>query len=583
MKDPRYYDNGNSKAKDPNNIKYSPKELKEDIKNSKALEEFLDERVNFKESSKNMYIYQVATYCYFHQKKIDELIEEYKNNQMESHEREKDYAVRKHIREYAKHMIDNSQAKNTILNKVKRIKIFLKDNDVYVPNLNIDLSKYKDTKGFFTKRDLPTKEMIKIAINDANLKHKAIFAWVYTTGSARQETALLTVQRFLDGISEFCKSTTPRAMIEELDGKTECKDNMVVPIIYMEREKTVYPYYTITTPECVQIIIDYIKSNPSLLDDTEQTLFGIKSEAIGSAFKSTNLKFGWGKKGRYNYFGCHRLRHNHFTQIKDKNLANRLEGRRVKDKITQTYDHNDDPEELRKGYIEEMSKFAIFNRYDVMVNSEAYKQLQEQLDEEKRQHKEDNEKYEAELNKLRESNESLAGRVGSVEDMILSNNVNEFKEIISKHRYIKEDGSLMEIVMLMFKDDYQLDNITESMENIADELATRAYLHKQMMIKNNESFLSKKYGERYKQVTQELETLKDDFINSFGLDEFPQGWNNRIDEELRLYKQEILEEDKEIDEIEIAQIMNDIIGLEYTEELFLLNKLKKENSNNSFK
>ena len=137
--------------------------------------------------------------------------------------------------------------------------------------------------------------------------------------------------------------------------------------------------------------------------------------------------------------------------------------------------------------------------------------------------------------------------------------------------------------MLMFKDDYQLDNITESMENIADELATRAYLHKQMMIKNNESFLSKKYGERYKQVTQELETLKDDFINSFGLDEFPQGWNNRIDEELRLYKQEILEEDKEIDEIEIAQIMNDIIGLEYTEELFLLNKLKKENSNNSFK
>ena len=67
------------------------------------------------------------------------------------------------------------------------------------------------------------------------------------------------------------------------------------------------------------------------------------------------------------------------------------------------------------------------------------------------------------------------------------------------------------------------------------------------------------------------------------MDEFPQGWNNRIDEELRLYKQEILEEDKEIDEIEIAQIINDIIGLEYTEELFLLNKLKKENSNNSFK
>lgn len=583
MKDPRYYDNGNSKAKNPNKIKYSPNDLKKDIINSKALDEFLDERINFKKSSKDMYIYQVATYCYFHQKRIDDLIKEYKSNQNESIKREKDYKVRNDIKQYAKHMINNSQAKNTILNKIKRIKIFLKDNGVYIPNLNIDLTKYKDTKGFFTKRDLPTKEMIKLAINDANLKHKAIFAWVYTTGSARQETALLTVQRFLDGISEFCESNSPRAMIEELDGKTDDENNMVVPIIYMEREKTVYPYYTVTTPECVQIIIDYIKSKPSLLNNTEQTLFGIQPDAISSAFKSTNLKFGWGKKGRYNYFGCHRLRHNHFTQIKDKNLANRLEGRRVKDKITQTYDHNDDPEELRKGYIEEMSKFAIFNRYDVMVNSEAYRQLKEELEEEKRQHQNDNEKYEAEINKLRESNESLTGRVDSVEDMILSNNVNEFKEIVSNHKYIKEDGSLMKSVILMFKDEYQLGNLSESMDNIADELITRAYLHKQMTIQSKETYLSKKYNERYNQVTQEIKAIKNDFINSFGLDKFPQGWNNRIDEELRQYKQEILEEDKEISEIEIVEIMKDIVGLEYAEELILLNNLKKENSNNQFK
>ena len=583
MKDPRYYDNGNSKAKNPNKIKYSPNDLKKDIINSKALDEFLDERINFKKSSKDMYIYQVATYCYFHQKRIDDLIKEYKSNQNESIKREKDYKVRNDIKQYAKHMINNSQAKNTILNKIKRIKIFLKDNGVYIPNLNIDLTKYKDTKGFFTKRDLPTKEMIKLAINDANLKHKAIFAWVYTTGSARQETALLTVQRFLDGISEFCESNSPRAMIEELDGKTDDENNMVVPIIYMEREKTVYPYYTVTTPECVQIIIDYIKSKPSLLNNTEQTLFGIQPDAIGSAFKSTNLKFGWGKKGRYNYFGCHRLRHNHFTQIKDKNLANRLEGRRVKDKITQTYDHNDDPEELRKGYIEEMSKFAIFNRYDVMVNSEAYRQLKEELEEEKRQHQNDNEKYEAEINKLRESNESLTGRVDSVEDMILSNNVNEFKEIVSNHKYIKEDGSLMKSVILMFKDEYQLGNLSESMDNIADELITRAYLQKQMTIQSKETYLSKKYNERYNQVTQEIKAIKNDFINSFGLDKFPQGWNNRIDEELRQYKQEILEEDKEISEIEIVEIMKDIVGLEYAEELILLNNLKKENSNNPFK
>ena len=212
-----------------------------------------------------------------------------------------------------------------------------------------------------------------------------------------------------------------------------------------------------------------------------------------------------------------------------------------------------------------------------------YKQLKAELEEEKRQHQNDNEKYETQLSKLQESNESLAGRVGSVEDMILSKNVSEFNEIVSNHKYIKEDGSLMEIVMTMFKDDYQLDNHTESMENIANELVTRAYLHKKMTIKNIESDLSNKYGKRYEEVTEILETIKEDYIKSLALDDFPNGWNNKIDEELRQYKQEILENGEEVSEKEIAEIMNDIVGLDYVNELDLLNNIKKENSNNLFK
>ena len=221
--------------------------------------------------------------------------------------------------------------------------------------------------------------------------------------------------------------------------------------------------------------------------------------------------------------------------------------------------------------------------YDVMINSEAYKQLKAELEEEKRQHQNDSEKYEAKLSKLQESNKSLAGRVDSVEDMILSNNINEFKELVSKHKYIKEDGSLMENVINMFKDEYQLDNLTESMEYIADELVTRAYLHKQITIKNMKSNLSKKYGERYDEVTKELESLKDGFIKSIGLDEFPKGWSNKIDESLREYKQDILEREEELSEKEIVNIMNDIVGLEYAEEMDILNKIKKDNSNDIFK
>ena len=47
----------------------------------------------------------------------------------------------------------------------------------------------------------------------------------------------------------------------------------------------------------------------------------------------------------------------------------------LKDVIDKTYGHNDVSEELGERYNEHMHKFAIFDRYDVMINSEAYNQL----------------------------------------------------------------------------------------------------------------------------------------------------------------------------------------------------------------
>ena len=326
-------------------------------------------------------------------------------------------------------------------------------------------------------------------------------------------------------------------------------------------------------------MINYLKNNGLGLK-AKDTFFQLNVNGITSAFRSLNNKMKWGKKGTIDFFSPHRLRKFNASVIEDNDLANYIQGRKP-NRIKEAY-FKKDKLRVREEYHKHIHKFGIYSMYDVMINSEAYKQLKAELEEEKRQHQNDNEKYEAQLSKLQESNESLAGRVSSVEDMILSNDINEFKEIVSNHKYIKEDGSLMENVILMFKDDYQLDNLTESMENIADELVTRAYLHKKMIIKNNELYLSNKYGKRYNEITEILKTIKKDFIKSLALDEFPQGWNNRIDEELRQYKQEILENGVDISEKEIVEIMNDIVGLDYVNEVDSLNNIKKENSNNLF-
>ena len=64
------YKNGVLKTKDPDNIVYTYDELHEDVENSDALVEFLEERISFAERSKKDYIYHMSTYCFFHQKKL---------------------------------------------------------------------------------------------------------------------------------------------------------------------------------------------------------------------------------------------------------------------------------------------------------------------------------------------------------------------------------------------------------------------------------------------------------------------------------------------------------------------------------
>ncbi|MEE0943280.1 MAG: hypothetical protein UIB63_09235 [Methanobrevibacter sp.] len=573
------YKNGVLKTKDPNNITYTYEELHEDVENSDALVEFLEERISFAERSKNDYIYHMSTYCFFHQKKIDDLIKEYKEDQKNEHDNEKSYKVRKDLLQYARHQVENKQAKGTILNKQSRVKTFLRDNSVYVPNFKPDLSKYNENGNYYTKKDLPTRETVKIAINSSNLKHKAIFAWVFTTGTGRKETAeSLTVERFINGISEFCENKTPHGMIEELDGKTN--EKKVVPIIRLDRIKTGHPYHTVTTPECVQFIIDYIKSKPSILNDLKQPLFGLKPDAISSAFKKINTQFGWGKKGRYNYFGCHRVRHYHYTQIDDSNLANRLEGRTLKDVIDKTYDHNDDPEELRERYKEHMHKFAIFDRYDVMLNSEAYNQILEEKNDLEQQLKETKEEYEQKIAELQRANASINTEIEDIRNKMdnvgLETQMMELQKHAANNSLVKSTPGLMEYVMKIFEDQINLGDRkyysdTEIEDMVILALATKNRIEK-MENRLTEEKLKEQYSEHYDEATELINYYKDRYISEDLEVSLSDLQNEKVNKALLIFKKDMLEDKKKhdyidediamlVDPSEVQDIIDEALGL----------------------
>ena len=378
--------------------------------------------------------------------------------------------------------------------------------------------------------------------------------------------------RFLDGISEFCESETPKGMIEELDGKTN--EKKVIPIIRLDRKKTGLPYHTVTTPECVQFIIDYIKSDPAILNDLNQPLFGLAPNSIAGAFTKINTKYGWGKKGRYNYFGCHRVRHYHYTQIDDSNLANRLEGRTLKDVIDKTYDHNDDPEELRERYKEHMHKFAIFDRYDVMLNSEAYNQLLDEKNDLEQKLKESQD----EIAKLKAENKNINNDIADIRTQMdnkgLETQMVELQRRAAQHPLVQKTPGLMEYVMTIFKDNINFDERSYYSDAEIDDMVRLALATKNRIEKLEnmvtEDSLKEKYPDYYSEVTEDIITYKERYIKEDIGVELSALQNKKVDKSLLKYKEEILSkktnnpdiaEDIMVNPNKVEEIIDKALGL----------------------
>ena len=573
MESATHYRNGRKKTKyRKEKIKYTPDQLRMNVRESEALKKFLRKRLHFKESSEELYVSHVTTYCYFHQKQIDDLIEEYKQDKENfDGDDEDELKVYEDVFDYIKHSIDNKQAKSTIQGKEKRIRTFLRDNKITFPKIDIKLKTYDDSEGYYTKQDLPDKKTMKTVISTSNPKYAAIFSWVYTTGSGRSETANLTVTNFITGIKEFCDNKEdPKEIIKELDGNTIQEKIIdgkkvkipVVPKIKMKRKKTNHPYYTITTPECVQIIIDYIKTDLSILDhynayeddyDERGRLFGIQAGSVGNAFKDTNLKYGWGKRGRYNFFGCHRLRHNHYTQIDNHNLANALEGRVITDKINKTYDHNlDDPDYLREKYKDHMHKFEIFDRYNLQINSEAM----EKLENENKELRNKIEEYENTIEELQNANTTIETRMDTLENRLnITANEKTLEQLIdyaSNNELVKEHN-LMDIVMELYRNKFKDADIVNLNIQSMEELVYLAYNIK-INRKNN-----KKIPKEYENdpfcldilmpISDRLREQANTFLDEMGY-KLSKYQNSELNKIITDYAEKIYDDGKSIEDIE---------------------------------
>ena len=209
-----------------------------------------------------------------------------------------------------------------------------------------------------TFEDLPTKEIIRNAVEIANPIMKAIILFMSSSGCARRETLNLTIQDFIDATQEYHSKSNIKDVLNIL----KVKDDLV-PIFRVRRQKTNKFYFTFCSPEASNQIIQYLLTQENL-ENTDK-LFDINLYYLNKYFMEINEKLILGKVGTYNKFRSHMLRKFHASSLynAENGLSleeiDALQGRK-KDSTHSSY-FMENPDKLKKKYMDSLDAIIIMN------------------------------------------------------------------------------------------------------------------------------------------------------------------------------------------------------------------------------
>ena len=210
-----------------------------------------------------------------------------------------------------------------------------------------------------TFEDLPTKEIIRDAVEIANPLMKAIILFMSSSGCARRETLNLTIQDFIDATQEYHNKNTIKDVLKELND-----NGRIVPIFRIRRQKTSKFYFTFCSPEASKEIISYLLTQNNL--KSTDKLFKINLYYLNKYFMEINDELSLGKVGTYNKFRSHMLRKFHASSLynAENGLSleeiDALQGRK-KDSTHSSY-FMENPNNLRNKYMDSLDVITIYNK-----------------------------------------------------------------------------------------------------------------------------------------------------------------------------------------------------------------------------
>ena len=239
--------------------------------------------------------------------------------------------------------------------------------------------------------DLPDRELLREVIQGCSPLVRSLILFMSSSGISRIDVLNLTIQDYLEATSTYHDhQQSVKNAIKEM------RDQDIIPIFHLSRQKTGQPYFTFCSHEAVKSINSYLLTRTEILT-RDKPLFKLHERYINMIFERLNGEFQLGKQPNgYNRLTPHMLRKYHASQLAESGMStehiNLLQGRKVSGVAHEHYIRIS-PEHLREEYIQSLP-------YLVIEDVNRYKTEAEQLREENSFYKSKEEKLNSILERL---------------------------------------------------------------------------------------------------------------------------------------------------------------------------------------
>jgi integrase len=309
-----------------------------------------------------------------------ELIMEARNEQVK-HPWMNDRKIPAHLNNHISFMESKNYAPYRIKNSLNIIRTFYKEFDIQLPK-----TKYKGEPAslYSNINDLPGYDDIRKAIILSNIKYRAIISLMASSALNVKDIRNIRISEFLEAIGIKSEEQNVKGIIK-IPKNTEQYENKVA-IWQRKRKKSLIPHITFSTPESIQLILDYLNKYPPespedfLFRSQRNTTKPSSDRAFQKYFQKINQTAGWEKKGYTHYFTTRTLRKyfkNTLEQLKIPHLHIKIMmGTKVEDV---------DIKALKESYTNAVPSLTFLEKTDILkreiniTNDPEYIKLQEKV------------------------------------------------------------------------------------------------------------------------------------------------------------------------------------------------------------